>query len=35
MIFYDVIMVLLKDKLMVEHLELNFERMLMQDKVYN
>jgi len=35
MICYKVIMVMLKDKPMVEHLELNFEWLLTWDKVYN
>jgi hypothetical protein len=35
MTFYEVIMVVLKDKPMVERLEQNFEWLLMWDKVYN
>jgi len=35
MTFYKVIMVVLKDKSMVQHLEQNFEWLLMWDKVYN
>jgi hypothetical protein len=35
MTFYELIMVVLKDEPMVEHLEQNFEWVLTQDKVYN